>query len=137
MVEGIDSEHVTAWLAAQVPALTPPVSYALIAGGHSNLTYSARDAAGRVFVIRRPPLGHVLESAHDMGREYRIIHALCDSGVPVGREVRVRVLARDVSIANSRHDDVSIMNLLPATVVAHAAEDHPSQVLVQLRGDLE
>jgi molybdate transport system ATP-binding protein len=56
-----------------------------------------------------------------------------DNGTPVGREVRVRILARDVSIANSRHDDVSIMNLLPATVVAHAAEDHPSQVLVQLR----
>jgi molybdate transport system ATP-binding protein len=56
-----------------------------------------------------------------------------DNGTPVGRQVRVRILARDVSIANSRHDDVSIMNLLPATVVAHAGEDHPSQVLVQLR----
>jgi molybdate transport system ATP-binding protein len=56
-----------------------------------------------------------------------------DNGTPVGREVRVRILARDVSIANSRHDDVSILNLLPATVVAHAGEDHPSQVLVQLR----
>jgi molybdate transport system ATP-binding protein len=56
-----------------------------------------------------------------------------DNGTPVGRDVRVRILARDVSIANSRHDDISIMNLLPATVVAHAAEDHPSQVLVQLR----
>ena len=56
-----------------------------------------------------------------------------DSGVPVGRRVRVRILARDVSIANSRHDDVSIMNLLPATVIAHAGEDHPSAILVQLR----
>ncbi|MBN8474039.1 molybdenum ABC transporter ATP-binding protein [Sulfuritalea sp.] len=56
-----------------------------------------------------------------------------DNGTPVGREVRVRILARDVSIANSRHDDVSILNLLPATVEADAAEDHPSQVLVQLR----
>ena len=56
-----------------------------------------------------------------------------DSGVTVGRRVRLRILARDVSIAASRHDDVSIMNLLPATVIAHAAEDHPSLVLVQLR----
>lgn len=94
-VEGIDSQQVTAWLAAAVPALTPPVSYALIAGGHSNLTYSARDAAGRVYVIRRPPLGHVLESAHDMGREYRIIHALRDSGVPVAR---THGLCRDVAV---------------------------------------
>ena len=45
----------------------------------------------------------------------------------------MRILARDVSIAGSRHDDVSILNLLPATIVAHAAEAHPSQLLVQLR----
>jgi aminoglycoside phosphotransferase (APT) family kinase protein len=83
MTEGIDTDKVTAWLAAHVPALTPPVDYVLIAGGHSNLTYSARDADGRCYVIRRPPLGHVLESAHDMGREYRVVHALRDSGVPV------------------------------------------------------
>lgn len=83
MAEGIESANVTAWLAAHVPALTPPVDYVLIAGGHSNLTYSARDAAGRCYVLRRPPLGHVLESAHDMGREYRVVHALRNSGVPV------------------------------------------------------
>lgn len=85
MTEGIDAVNVTAWLAAHVPALTPPVEYVLIAGGHSNLTYSARDAAGRCYVLRRPPLGHVLESAHDMGREYRVVHALAGSGVPVAR----------------------------------------------------
>jgi len=56
-----------------------------------------------------------------------------DNGTPVGREVRVRILARDVSLANSRHEDTSILNVLPATVQAHATEDHPSQVLVQLR----
>ena len=83
MTEGIDSANVNAWLAAHVPALALPVDYELIAGGHSNLTYSARDAAGRCYVLRRPPLGHVLESAHDMGREYRVVHALRDSGVPV------------------------------------------------------
>jgi len=83
MTEGIETDKVNAWLAAHVPALTLPVEYVLIAGGHSNLTYSARDAAGRCYVLRRPPLGHVLESAHDMGREYRVVHALRDSGVPV------------------------------------------------------
>ena len=56
-----------------------------------------------------------------------------DGGAAVGRSVRLRILARDVSIARSRHDDVSIMNLLPATVVTHAAEDHPALALVQLR----
>ena len=83
MIEGIDAAKVGSWLAAHVPALTPPLSYELLAGGHSNLTYRASDAAGRHYVLRRPPLGHVLESAHDMGREYRIVHALAGSTVPV------------------------------------------------------
>jgi len=56
-----------------------------------------------------------------------------DSGAAPGSRVRLRILARDVSIATSHHDDVSIMNLLPATVVALAGEDHPSLALVQLR----
>ena len=87
--------------------------------------------AGAVFaatVVERDAEWHLARVEFDGGELW-----VRDSGVPVGRRVRVRILARDVSIANSRHDDVSIMNLLPATVVAHAGEDHPSAVLVQLR----
>jgi aminoglycoside phosphotransferase (APT) family kinase protein len=83
MVEGIHDDGVTGWLSAHVPALTPPVRYSLIAGGHSNLTYRCDDAAGNAYVLRRPPLGHVLESAHDMGREHKIIAALAKTAVPV------------------------------------------------------
>lgn len=67
-LEGINSESVTAWMRTQIPELTPPLEFTLIAGGHSNLTYRCVDARGSAFVLRRPPLGHVLESAHDMGR---------------------------------------------------------------------
>jgi len=98
MIEGIREPAVTAWLAAHVPALTPPVSYSLIAGGHSNLTYACEDSAGRRYVLRRPPLGHVLESAHDMGREWRVIAALADSGVPVARTYG---LCSDVTVNDS------------------------------------
>ena len=84
-MEGINEEKVTAWLADHVPTLEPPVSYSLIAGGHSNLTYRCEDAAGAIYVLRRPPLGHVLQSAHDMSREHKIIDALKDSSVPVAR----------------------------------------------------
>ncbi len=56
-----------------------------------------------------------------------------DGGAGVGRPVRLRILARDVSIARHRHDDVSIMNLLPATIITHAAEDHPALALLQLQ----
>ncbi|MDO8790158.1 MAG: molybdenum ABC transporter ATP-binding protein [Sulfuritalea sp.] len=86
--------------------------------------------AGAVFaatVAERDAEWHLARVEFDGGELW-----VRDSGVAVGRRVRVRILARDVSIANSRHDDVSIMNLLPATVIAHAGEDHPSAVLVQL-----
>lgn len=83
MIAGINSDKVTDWLLAHVEGLSPPFEFTLIAGGHSNLTYRADDANGRAIVLRRPPLGHVLESAHDMGREYKIISALARSSVPV------------------------------------------------------
>lgn len=83
MTEGIDADKVTAWLKEHVPELDEPVEYSLIAGGHSNLTFRCEDASGRSYVLRRPPLGHVLESAHDMGREHKIISALENSEVPV------------------------------------------------------
>lgn len=83
MTEGIDDARVGAWLAARLPALTLPLRYTLIAGGHSNLTFACTDAEGRRYVLRRPPLGHVLESAHDMAREHRVIAALAGSAVPV------------------------------------------------------
>ena len=57
---------------------------ALIAGGKSNLTYRVASDAGEL-VLRRPPLGHVLPTAHDMAREYRVQTALADSPVPVPR----------------------------------------------------
>jgi aminoglycoside phosphotransferase (APT) family kinase protein len=57
---------------------------ALIAGGKSNLTYRVACDAGEV-VLRRPPLGHVLPTAHDMVREHRVLRALEGTAVPVPR----------------------------------------------------
>ncbi len=82
-VEGIDIDRVTAWVLERIDGLEPPLTFALIAGGHSNLTYKFTDRAGAAYVLRRPPLGHILESAHDMGREHRIVSALADTEVPV------------------------------------------------------
>ncbi len=82
-VAGIRQEAVTAWLSAAIDGLEAPLTFSLIAGGHSNLTYRFEDSRGRAGVLRRPPLGHVLESAHDMSREHRIVSALADSAVPV------------------------------------------------------
>ncbi len=77
------SENVESWLVANIAGAVAPFSYVQIAGGHSNLTFAVTDAAGNKYVLRRPPLGHRLASAHDMGREHRIIAALAASDVPV------------------------------------------------------
>lgn len=84
-VEGIDETGVSAWFAAHVPDVQLPLQFSLIAGGRSNLTFSVQDQRGRAMVLRRPPLGHVLETAHDMAREHRIIAALHGHGVPVAQ----------------------------------------------------
>ena len=80
---GIDVINVTAWLDAHIEGARGPYTFDLIAGGHSNLTFGVQDAADNHFVLRRPPLGHVLASAHDMSREHRIISGLQNSPVPV------------------------------------------------------
>jgi aminoglycoside phosphotransferase (APT) family kinase protein len=80
---GIDVPNVTAWFDEHVPGARAPFRFEMIAGGHSNITVAVTGADGARFVLRRPPLGHVLASAHDMGREYRIISGLQSSNVPV------------------------------------------------------
>ncbi|HEX3736959.1 MAG TPA: phosphotransferase family protein, partial [Solirubrobacterales bacterium] len=82
-VDGIDIAGLGAWFAAHVPGAQPPLSYERIAGGHSNLTYRVTDAAGTEWALRRPPLGRTLSSAHDMGREHKVVAALGGTPVPV------------------------------------------------------
>ncbi|MEQ9162855.1 MAG: phosphotransferase, partial [Ilumatobacter fluminis] len=82
-LDGLDLRAFGAWADVNGIALDPPLRGALVAGGHSCLTFIVSDDRGRRVVVRRPPLGHVLESAHDVVREHRIVHALQDSGVPV------------------------------------------------------
>jgi aminoglycoside phosphotransferase (APT) family kinase protein len=80
---GLDLDRLAAYLAAHRPELaTAPLRARLIAGGKSNLTYLLR-CGDREVVLRRPPLGHVLATAHDMAREYRVISALARTAVPV------------------------------------------------------
>ena len=80
--QGVDLPGLTAWLATELPGGSQPVQVSLISGGRSNLTYEIVHN-GRSMVLRRPPLGHVLATAHDMRREYRVISALAPTPVPV------------------------------------------------------
>ena len=62
-----------------------PYRFTLLAGGHSNLTYRVDTAEGRALVLRRPPRGAILASAHDMAREHRILAGVGRTAVPVPR----------------------------------------------------
>ena len=81
---GLDLDALGTWFAAQVPGSGDKLRATLIAGGRSNLTYVVTDGAHE-WIVRRPPLGHVLATAHDMAREYRVMSALQDTAVPVPR----------------------------------------------------
>ena len=82
-IEGIDEAGIASWFAAQIPGAVPPLRYELIAGGHSNLTFKVQDEIDNVYVLRRPPLGQVLATAHDMEREHRVVSAVGQTAVPV------------------------------------------------------
>ena len=82
---GIDNDRVSLWLVDNIEKLEPPFEFFPIEGGRSNLTYRVVDSAGSTVVLRRPPLGHVLATAHDMAREHKIISAVGKTGVPVPR----------------------------------------------------
>lgn len=83
MGSGIDQDAATAWLADRVDGIEPPLTFSVIAGGKSNLTYRVTDTEGQRWVLRRPPLHGVIPSAHDMEREHRILSCLQETKVPV------------------------------------------------------
>src|SRR6266542_5640261 len=77
-----DLDQLRSYLAQERPGLVHgTLSAEVIGGGRSNLTYRVTDGVSR-WVVRRPPLGHVLATAHDMAREHRVITALADTRVP-------------------------------------------------------
>lgn len=85
MPEGLDLDTFGPWLETECPGLLPgALEASRITGGKSNLTYTVTNGEHSL-VVRRPPLGHVLATAHDMSREYRVITALVSTSVPVPR----------------------------------------------------
>ncbi|MGW0995956.1 phosphotransferase family protein [Streptomyces sp. NPDC002523] len=84
---GLDLDRLRGLLDRERPGLVSgPLTGRLIEGGRSNLTYMLSDGSSK-WVVRRPPLGHVLATAHDMKREHRVISALHPTEVPVPRPV--------------------------------------------------
>lgn len=113
---GLDLAGLRTYLDAEVPGLVNgPLHGHLVEGGRSNLTYIVGDGS-RQLVVRRPPLGHVLATAHDMGREYRVMAALADSPVPVPD---THLLCDDDSVIGA---PFYVMEYVPGTVYRSAEQ---------------
>jgi aminoglycoside phosphotransferase (APT) family kinase protein len=113
---GLDLELLRAYLDRDDPGrVAGPLRAELITGGKSNLTYLLRDDRHR-WVLRRPPLGHVLATAHDMSREYRVIAALAGTDVPVPG---VHLLCTDAEVIGA---PFYLMDEVPGRIFRTAAD---------------
>ena len=115
-IAGINHANVARFFADRVPGGDVALAFSLISGGRSNLTYLV-EGGGRSWVLRRPPLGHVLPTAHDMAREYRVLAALADTDVPVARPI---ALCEDVAVNDA---PFYVMEYRPGVILAHALPD--------------
>lgn len=119
-VPGLDVAGLTAWLREAHPDLAADeLTAEVIAGGRSNLTYAV-DGARIPLIVRRPPLGHVLSSAHDMRREHRVISALADTAVPVPRTVDV---VDDTATGRVTGTVFFVMERAPGVVLARPSQN--------------
>lgn len=111
----------------------PSTVASLLTAGRSNLTYDITDASGRRWAIRRPPLGHIMPSAHDLGREFTVLSALSRAGYPVPHPW---LLCQDHAVLGA---DFLVMDFVDGRVITDAQDasrlsreeaDRASRVLV-------
>jgi aminoglycoside phosphotransferase (APT) family kinase protein len=113
---GLDLDRLATYLAGKAPGLiAPPLQGELITGGRSNLTYILND----IYILRRPPLGHVLATAHDMAREFKVISGLAPTAVPVPDAL---LLCEDDSVLGA---PFYLMTRVPGTVYRRREQTDP------------
>jgi aminoglycoside phosphotransferase (APT) family kinase protein len=127
---GLDITRVSDWLATTTE-LRPPLRFTRIGNGQSNLTFRVEDADGNRSVLRRPPLGAVLESAHDMEREYRIVSGLHGAGAAVPRTLG---LCEDLEVNGA---PFYVMDLVDGVVVVSEADGEALSEPVRQTAGLE
>jgi aminoglycoside phosphotransferase (APT) family kinase protein len=126
---GFDVARVVPWLRERCAWMEPPFVWTKLAGGHSNFTYRVTDANGREFVLRRPPLGELLPSAHDMAREFKVLSALWPTPVPVPEPLAfcddiavtgAKFYAMGAVVGQSLYNAAEVEGLIPE----HLRRDH-------------
>ena len=110
-IPGINQLNIRRWMDEKVSGIEGELTFEKILGGRSNLTFTLKDSSTRKWVLRRPPLGQVLATAHDMSREYRAISSLADSNVPVPNAIG---LCEDIEITGS---PFYVMNFVEGVVI--------------------
>ncbi len=113
---GLRLDAVVEWLAAAGVMLEPPVSPRLLTAGRSNVSYLLTDATGASVVLRRPPLGNVMPTAHDMAREHRVLTGLAHVDFPAPRPL---ALCEDADVNDS---PFLVMEFVDGRIVATAEQ---------------
>jgi aminoglycoside phosphotransferase (APT) family kinase protein len=108
---GLDLVALAQWCDSAQVEVPGPFAARLLAGGRSNLTYALTSSDGSVCVLRRPPLGTLLATAHDMAREYRVLSSVHPAGIPVARPI---ALCQDPSVIGA---DFYLMELVDGLVL--------------------
>ncbi|MBN9493280.1 phosphotransferase family protein [bacterium] len=124
--EGINGPNIARFFAEYIPGGDAPLEITLISGGKSNLTYKVA-SPGHTWVLRRPPLGHALPTAHDMSREYRVLAALAPTDVPSPKPL---AFCEDISVNDApfyvmeHYDGHIIADALPDGYASTPEERH-------------
>ncbi|RMF18865.1 MAG: phosphotransferase family protein [Candidatus Dadabacteria bacterium] len=152
--DAVQLDNLRPWLEANAPEVGSDISIEQFPGGHSNLTFLLRTSDGREYVLRRPPMGLEIRSAHDMGREYRILShlqgvydkiprtvAFCDDRDVIGGEFYIMerlqgIVLRSPKLPDGLNLDADAMRTLSTNVIDNLAAIHAVDYEAAGLGDL-
>ncbi len=128
MSDLIETGPISDWILGLGIGAQAPLSFTRVGAGQSNLTFLVADAGQRRWVLRRPPFGELLASAHDVAREFRILSGLQDTSVPVPR---VHGLTVDAAVTDA---PLMLMDFVDGRVLdsLEAVDDTPANVRTQI-----
>lgn len=111
----LDADALAAWLEPFLPEARHGLTLRQFQGGMSNPTYQLNLSNAARYVLRKKPPGKLLPKAHQIDREYRVMHALRDTGVPVPQMI---AMCEDSDVIGA---EFFVMEHVEGRVVTHPA----------------